>query len=145
MAPTLREGQLALTRKLGPAHRVRRGDVVVVDSAVVGGLVVKRVIGLPGEAVRIHDGHVSIDGHVLPEPYAARSVFSAAYMVPPEGYFLLGDNRDASIDSRTWDQPFVDRSAIRGRLLGRPAVNGRRVAGGWPADRPRRRPLGAVG
>lgn len=116
MAPALADGQLALTRKLWPGTAIRRGDVVVVDSPELGEPVVKRVIGLPGEQVRIDAGRVSIDGRALPEPYASHSTFSDNYQVPPRHYFLLGDNRDASSDSRTWRQPFIERGALVGRL-----------------------------
>ena len=99
------------------AGRIRRGDLVVVDSPEAGRLVVKRVVGLPGELVEIVEGTVRIDGQRLPEPYASPSVFSGVYRVPEGRYVLLGDNRDASSDSRTWLQPYVDRRAIRGRLV----------------------------
>lgn len=116
MAPTLRDGQLALTRKLRRTSQVRRGDLVVADSAEVGGLIIKRVVGLPGELVSIHEGNVSIDGHPLSEPYAGRSVFTGSYQVPSHKYLLLGDNRDTSADSRTWRQPYLDRTSIQGRI-----------------------------
>ena len=119
MAPALPDGSLALTRKLWRKTPIRRGDVVVAASPELGEPVVKRVVGLPGETVRIDAGRVSIDGRALAEPYAARSVFTDSYRVPPDHYFLLGDNRDASSDSRSWRQPYLDRSALVGRLVGR--------------------------
>ncbi len=128
MAPTLRDGALVLTRRLGRRTPVRRGDLVVVDSRELGQHVIKRVIGLPGETVAIERGHVHVDGRALAEPYASRSMFTDRYRVPPGHYLLLGDNRDASSDSRSWRQPFIARDAIVGRVL----------QGRWPL--PRRRP-----
>ena len=118
MAPTLPDGSLAPTRKLWRRTPIRRGDLVVADSRELGEQVLKRVIGLPGETVRIDAGQVSIDGRALAEPYAVRSVFRGSYRVPPGHYFLLGDNRDASSDSRSWRQPFLARAALVGRILG---------------------------
>jgi signal peptidase I len=118
MAATLRDGQLVLTRRLWPFSRIRRGDVVVIASPELGRDVVKRVIGLPGETVAIREGSVSVDGRPLAEPYASSSVFTGTYEVPQASYFLLGDNRDVSSDSRTWREPYVARGALRGRLLG---------------------------
>lgn len=120
MAPTLPNGRLALTRKLWRTTPVRRGDLVVADSRELGEHVVKRVVGLPGETVRIDAGRISIDGRALAEPYASRSVFSDRYRVPPNHYLLLGDNRDASHDSRSWRQPFIARDALLGRIVQRP-------------------------
>lgn len=120
MAPTLPDGSLALTRRLLRTTPIRRGDVVIVKSRELAEPMVKRVIGLPAETVMIKVGEVSIDGRALAEPYASPSVFTDTYQVPPGHYFLLGDNRDASSDSRTWRKPCVPREAIIGRILGRP-------------------------
>ena len=79
MAPTLRDGALALTRRLWRRTPVRRGDVVVVDSRELGQHVVKRIVGLPGETVSIEAGQVRINGQPLAEPYASRSVFTGAF------------------------------------------------------------------
>lgn len=135
MAPTLSDGAFALTRALRRTTPVARGDVVVADAPVDGRRVVKRVIGLPGETVTIADGLVRIDGRALDEPYASRSVFNGTFRVPPGHYFLLGDNRDASTDSRSWPQPFVARAALRGRVRlprrrrARPQPRAERVTG----------------
>lgn len=117
MAPTLADGSLVLTRRLGRAARLRRGELVIVDSRELGEPLVKRIIGLPGEAVALKEGRVRIDGRALLEPYASPSVFTDSYRVPPGHYFLLGDNRDASSDSRTWRNPYVPRESIVGRIV----------------------------
>lgn len=117
MAPTLRPGQLVLTRKLGRHGRVRRRDVVIADNDELGRAVIKRVIGLPGERVSIEAGRVLIDESPLSEPYGSRSVFSGTFEVPAGHYLLLGDNRDQSVDSRTWARPYIAREALRGRLI----------------------------
>lgn len=117
MAPTLRDGQLVPTRSLRRGTPAR-GDLVVVDHARAGRRIIKRVVGLPGETVVLDGGVVSVDGVPLPEPYAGRSWFSGRFQVPAGHYFLLGDNRDASSDGRTWAQPYVARSEIVGRVVG---------------------------
>lgn len=116
MEPILRDGALALTRRITRRRAIRRGDIVVAWSAEAGGEVVKRVVGLPGETVSLDAGRVSIDGIPLDEPYASESVFTATYHVPPEHYFVLGDNREQSIDSRSWTVPYLPRRAIIGRV-----------------------------
>jgi signal peptidase I len=116
MEPTLRDGQLVPTRRLRRTDQIRRGDVVLAQSADSGGRVVKRVIGLPSEHITIVDGHLSVDGRPLHEPYARRSVFNGQFS-PPEGtYLLLGDNRDMSTDSRVWGTPYVPRHQLTARL-----------------------------
>ena len=119
MAPTLPGGALALTRRLWRRTPVRRGDVVVVDSRELGRHVVKRIVGLPGETVAIEAGRVSINGQPLAEPYASRSVFTDTFHVPAGHYLLLGDHRDASSDSRSWQAPYVQPDAIVGVARGK--------------------------
>ena len=82
MAPTLRDGALALTLRLGRRATLRRGDIVVADSHELGRRVVKRIVGLPGESVDLRAGQVHIDGQPLAEPYASRSVFTDSFQVP---------------------------------------------------------------
>lgn len=118
MEPTLRAGTLWLTRSFG-RRAVRRGDVVVADSAELGRRIVKRVVGLPGERLVLTDGRVTVDGRPLDEPYARPSVFRGTFRVPPDHYLLLGDDRDASDDARSWRQPYLPREALVGRLVGR--------------------------
>lgn len=84
-------------------------------------LYVKRIIGLPGETVIIRDGLVFIDGSDIPLRYDfVRDHVPGDYgpfLVPEDSYFMLGDNRANSEDSRAWDNPFVHRSGILGRAV----------------------------
>ena len=82
-------------------------------------LFIKRVIGLPGETVEIKDGKVYIDGvekeeDFLPEPM--RGSFGP-YTVPENCYFMMGDNRNNSKDSRYWKNTFVRFDQIVGKAV----------------------------
>jgi len=107
-----------------PIKEIERGDVVVFDYPHdLKTQFVKRVIALPGETVEIHDKTVMIDGEELNEPYAHYSAYSdyyirkdfGPYKVPEKHYFVMGDNRDNSNDSRYWGP--VPRNLIRGRAF----------------------------
>jgi signal peptidase I len=93
--------------------------VVVVDSGEIGCRIVKRIVGLPGERLRLEDGEVWIDGQLLAEPYATASTYRGTFDVPAGHYLLLGDNRDVSSDSRSWCHPYVERTEIVGILFPR--------------------------
>ena len=115
-----------------PLCLIRRGDIIVFRYPLQPDTdFVKRVIGLPGDVVEIHNKKVFINGReldepyvvhddpqtyppqdALPEPYRSRDQFKA-YTVPAEHYFAMGDNRDRSSDSRYWGT--VPRSMITGR------------------------------
>ena len=129
-----------------PYRDVARGDIVVFHHAQPPYLV-KRVVGIPGDHLRIDDGRVLVNGVPLNEPYAAfepaapsgfRDNFppqvytdpqvdpdwwrlmqsltsNGELIVPPGEYFVLGDNRNHSMDSRFWG--FVPRNAIVARPL----------------------------
>jgi signal peptidase I len=106
MEPRVHAGELVLINTL--AYRlgdIGRGDVVAFrHDAPNPETYIKRVVGLPGERVEVRDGVVSINGKPLAEPYVRfndrRS--AAAVTVPPHAYYVLGDNRAESDDSRTW-------------------------------------------
>jgi signal peptidase I len=119
MSPTLRPGQLLLAVRVHREEAVTRGDIVVVASAELGRMIIKRVIGAPGDVVVI-DGHgrIRVNEVDLDEPYVAKPAGPAGtFTVPRQHVLLLGDNRAHSSDSRQWEQPFLPTAAIRGRVL----------------------------
>lgn len=116
MEPTLHDGQLVATQRLLQTDEIHRGDLVLAESPDVGRRIVKRVVGMPNERIVIIDGLVVVDGHPLHESYARASTFTGQFRVPEGTYLLLGDNRDASNDSRVWTEPYIPRHHLSGRL-----------------------------
>jgi signal peptidase I len=160
MEPTLRVGDFLLVDKqsygpageldrlLLPPARVEHGDLVVFHYPVNPTLhLVKRVVGVPGDRIRLRGGRLLVNDRVVEEPYAfysvsrpngfrddfpslleadpnvdlrwwirlRNSVVDRDVVVPADSYFVLGDNRNDSEDSRYWG--FVPRTAIVGRPL----------------------------
>ena len=75
---------------------------------------IKRIIGLPGETVEIISGKVYINGELLDEPYLSEEPTGdfGPYQVPEDSYFMLGDNRAVSKDSRYWHNTYVKKDKI---------------------------------
>jgi signal peptidase I len=118
MEPTLQPGYLLIVNKLAyklgePQH----GDIVVFH--YMGDKnedYIKRVIGLPGDEVKIKNGTVYVNGTALNEPYImAFPTYSGTWVVPEESLFVLGDNRNNSSDSHQWG--FVDMDDVVGKAV----------------------------
>ena len=136
MEPTLQIGDRILVNKLSyDLHGVDRGDIVVFSRPPTencGGPevndLVKRVIGLPGDVISLSGGYVYIDGKKLDEswlpaseqgitvagPAGNSSNLARPYRVPVDNYFVMGDNRTDSCDSRYWGP--INRSLIVGKV-----------------------------
>lgn len=123
MEPTLANGERFVVNRVGPrVMGIQRGEIIAVQLPGDQTLSVKRVIGLPLERVQIVNGSVFVQGHALIEPYLAPGVRTGSgslgphlFEVAPECYFVLGDNRDQSFDSRFFGA--VHRDDIVGRLV----------------------------
>jgi signal peptidase I len=94
-----------------------RGDVIVFRSpADPSQLLVKRIIAVPGDLIDSRDGHVRIGERTIAEPYLMRQAASGpipAQLVPGDTYFVMGDNREDSLDSRRWGT--LPRNLVVGR------------------------------
>jgi len=118
MTPGIMEGQRIFVNKAAYFFgEPERGDIVVFRKPDVNSdkPLIKRIIGLPGEVVTIEQGRVYINGGPLDEPYLRDTplYMLAAYPVPENHYFVLGDNRNGSYDSHYgWT---VDRDVIIGK------------------------------
>ena len=98
----------------------KRGDIVVFhypDNEEE--LYIKRVIGTPGDTVEGKDGIVYVNGEALEEPYIKEPAEEdfGPYQVPKESYFMLGDNRNHSRDSRDWENTYVKKNKILGKAF----------------------------
>ncbi|MEW8956647.1 signal peptidase I [Clostridium sp.] len=123
MYPTLTEGDHLFVTKIYNYSKIERGDILVFDfkEGINNGekeeLLIKRVIGLPGDNVEIKDGgKVFINGEELNEPYVENpSNQTGSFTVPSGKYLFLGDNRANSYDSRSWRNPYIDEEDIKGK------------------------------
>ncbi|PWU02077.1 MAG: signal peptidase I [Terriglobia bacterium] len=137
----------SVSRHILPYHDLRRGDIIVFRYPVdIRQTFVKRVIGLPGDRIRLVDKQLILNGKMADEPYVYNNtdyldsyrdnfpselnvhvaesaldmlrnhVENGAVVVPADSYFAMGDNRDSSLDSRYWG--FVPR----GNIIGKPLV-----------------------
>jgi signal peptidase I len=128
MAPLLSDQERIFINKFVYRFEpIERGDVVVfwypLDRSKS---FIKRVVGLPGEMVEIRSGRLYVNGVELAEPYVPASYLDAskypAMIIPPDEYFVMGDHRDSSNDSRVFGP------------VPRPFIYGKAVFAYWPVD-----------
>ncbi|HEX7735249.1 MAG TPA: signal peptidase I [Ktedonobacteraceae bacterium] len=119
MQNTLQSGQFVLVNKLAYLfHQPDRGDVIVLHEPDQPGRdLIKRVIGLPGDTIVLDGNNVTVDGVQLNEPYITQKFNPGAQTqtVPPNEYFVMGDNRPQSEDSRYFG--FVPKDYIVGKAI----------------------------
>jgi signal peptidase I len=123
MVPTLKVHDRVLVNKLSyKLHPVHRGDIIVfkapphADPGIDD--LVKRVIGLPGDSVSGRGGHVYINNKLLAENYLPAGTFTSdfeARVIPKDSYWVMGDNRGNSKDSRSFG--FITKKQIVGRVF----------------------------
>lgn len=134
MEPNFHDGEYILTNKFQyHFDSPKRGDVIVFKSPQNPDIdFIKRIIGLPGDHIKLSNNHFFINGVELKESYIAPSLFTyngqylkdgMEIVVPQDHYFVAGDNRPRSSDSREWGP--IDKSAIIGKSQFRY----------WPFDR----------
>lgn len=126
MEPYLLNEEHMIVEKLSiKFNPLERGDVIVFWHPLEkGSLLVKRIVGMPGERIKIQNGHVYINGSVLEESYINKRVATTQheflkegvdYTIPKDSYMVLGDNRPESGDSRDWGA--VKKDTVIGRAL----------------------------
>lgn len=122
MKPTIDVNDMLVGNRLSYLFdEPERGDIVIFqypDNPEEN--YVKRLIGLPGDTVEMKDGYVYINGSEKPldEPYlkCKRKGNYGPYEVPEDSYFMLGDNRNNSLDSRFWQNTFVSKDQMIGKV-----------------------------
>ena len=125
MYSTLEEGDyLIINRMSYKLGDIERGDIIVFESDLqqedgTNKDLVKRVIGIGGDKVKIKDSKVYVNGKKLNEPYIHNEVTSGDVdtVVPENCVFVLGDNREISLDSRYKEVGFINKSDILGKVF----------------------------
>jgi signal peptidase I len=110
MAPTIRKGDRFTTQKIKKSSDIRRGWIVEFDNPDTrqqpdAHTLFKRVVGLPGDQISAADGKLLINGQPADEPYLTNRVITAdvaPVTVPTDSFYVLGDAREDSLDSRMW-------------------------------------------
>ncbi|MDO4370253.1 MAG: signal peptidase I [Clostridia bacterium] len=119
MERTLNGGDVVLVYDLAYAfgNAPQRGDIVECTFPERSGRYVKRLIGLPGDRIEIRENCVYINGEYLSESYVSSVAEDYAIQLGADDYFVLGDNRADSYDSRAADMGTLKQENIHGRVL----------------------------
>lgn len=95
----------------------KRGDIIVFDSTDEDKRLVKRLLGLPGETIEGKDGNILIDGQVITDYTEEETWDFGPYRIPDDHYFMMGDNRTNSKDSRFYDNKFIPDENLIGKIF----------------------------
>lgn len=121
MSPFLKENDWIIVEKQAYKNKNPQfGEIVVLRKTdVTNENIIKRVIGLPNDTLEIKSGVVYINGKALEKDFSPieKSENMAPIKVPNDSYFVMGDNRPFSNDSRKWKNPFVKKNEILGKAI----------------------------
>lgn len=123
MESTLHDGDtLAYSYLAMKIHGIQRGDILAINTKIQGkdNNIVKRVIGLPGESVQVYDDHVYINDQLIIEPYLDEDTYTSGHVdivLGKDEYFVMGDNREESLDSRDDRVGIVTKDEIIGLVI----------------------------
>ena len=123
MEPTLNVGNTVFYNRLAYVRNtIQRGDIVAFQSDEFGAVFAKRVIGIPGDVITFESGYVVVNGSIADESdYLDPDIetnSSKTFVVPEGTVFMLGDNRENSLDSRFWENPYIPIDKIKGKYIG---------------------------
>lgn len=118
MIPTLEVKDRLIATRVHNPEKLKVGDIVIFNSEELDELLIKRLIGLPGDKIEIKNGIVFRNGEELQEDYVKNNeMYDGVFEIPDGKYFFLGDNRAHSDDSRYWENPYIDASEIEGKAI----------------------------
>jgi len=118
MIPTLEVKDRLIATRVHNPEKLKVGDIVIFNSEELDEILIKRLIGLPGDKIEIKNGIVFRNGDELQADYVKNNeIYNGVFEVPEEKYFFLGDNRAHSHDSRYWENPYIDASEIDGKAV----------------------------
>lgn len=120
MRPTLEVGDRAFVTRVHKPSKLKTGDIVVFNVEGKEEPFIKRLIGVPGDSVRIKGNDVYVNGKKLESEYvkfrySSEYNYDRTFEVPDGEYFFLGDNRPNSNDSRMWSYPYIKEDKIIGK------------------------------
>lgn len=125
MEPLIPQDTLILSKKA--TGDINRGDIIIFYSEEENKTLVKRVIGIGGDHISIINDNYTVNDEVPHETYAVGTTEQQGinkYIVPDNCYFVMGDNRENSEDSRFFKNPYISEGQIKGKVIYNISVNG---------------------
>lgn len=116
MAPQILPRDQIFVTRIHSWTKLERGDIIVFDSEELNEVLIKRLIGLPGDKVEFKKGYIEINGAPFDDSFVKnRDSYNGKFEVPTDCYLFIGDNRPNSFDARLWKNHYIPRSKLLGK------------------------------